>query len=61
MRRLTVIGALLMPLTLITGIYGMNFEHMPELRWRYGYFIVLGAMALFSVGLIRWFKSKEWI
>ena len=43
MKRLTVIGALLPPLTVITGVYGMNFEHMPELHWRYGYFCVLGA------------------
>lgn len=61
MKRLTVIGALLMPLTLITGIYGMNFQHMPELQWRYGYFIVLGAMVVLSIGLVTFFKRKKWI
>ena len=43
MKRLTVIGALLMPLTVITGVYGMNFEFMPELKWNYGYVFVWGS------------------
>ena len=58
MKRLTVIGALLMPLTVITGVYGMNFEHMPELHWRYGYFCVLGVMAL-PVGGARLLVQEE--
>jgi magnesium transporter len=61
MKRLTVIGALLMPLTLVTGFYGMNFEHMPELHWRYGYLYVTVLMALISAGLLYWFKKKKWI
>jgi len=61
MKRLTVIGAILMPLTLVTGFYGMNFEHMPELHWRYGYMYVTALMALVSAGLLYWFKKKEWI
>ncbi|MCU0242120.1 MAG: magnesium/cobalt transporter CorA [Vicinamibacteria bacterium] len=61
MKRLTVIGALLMPLTVITSLYGMNFEHMPELHWRYGYFMVLFAMALISGGLLYWFRRNQWI
>jgi magnesium transporter len=61
MKRLTVIGALLMPLTLITGIYGMNFDNMPELKWRYGYFVVLAFMLALSGGLIYWFRKKQWI
>jgi len=61
MRRLTVIGAVLMPLTLVTGIYGMNFHYMPELGYRYGYFTVLGLMLALSVGLIVWFKHKGWV
>ena len=60
-KRLTVIGALLMPLTVITGVYGMNFRHMPELGWRYGYFGILGFMAAVCAGLLYWFKRKEWI
>jgi magnesium transporter len=61
MKRLTVIGALLAPLTVITGFYGMNFSHMPELHWRYGYLYVLTVMCAVSLGLIYWFKKKEWI
>jgi magnesium transporter len=61
MKRLTVIGALLMPLTLITGIYGMNFEHMPELHWHYGYPMVLGMMALTILVLAAFLKKKDWI
>jgi magnesium transporter len=61
MKRLTVIGALLMPLTVITSLYGMNFEHMPELHWRYGYFMVLGLMAAISAGLLYWFRRNEWV
>jgi len=61
MKRLTVIGAILMPLTLITGIYGLNFEHMPELSLRYGYFAVLALMVGLSVALLWLFKRKGWI
>ncbi len=61
MKRLTVIGALLMPLTVITSLYGMNFRHMPELEWRWGYPMVLGLMATVSASLIWWFRKKQWI
>jgi magnesium transporter len=61
MKRLTVIGAMLAPMTVITGIYGMNFDHFPELHMRYGYFAVLALMAAVSGGLLYWFKKKRWI
>ena len=57
---LTVLSAIFMPLTFIAGIYGMNFENMPELHWRYGYFIVLGAMVLIAGGLGWYFRSRWW-
>ena len=57
MQRLTVIGAMLMPLTLITGIYGMNFKNMPELDWQYGYVAVLGLMVAVSIGLVTLSES----
>ena len=57
---LTVLSAIFMPLTFIAGIYGMNFEFMPELHWRYGYFIVLGAMAVIAGGLFWYFRSRWW-
>jgi magnesium/cobalt transport protein CorA len=58
MQALTVLSAIFFPLTLITGIYGMNFENMPELRWQYGYFIVLGLLALVAAVLLRIFKNR---
>jgi len=60
MKILTIFTAILMPLTVITGIYGMNFQYIPELTWRYGYFTVLGVMAVISIGLLYFFKRKEW-
>jgi magnesium transporter len=61
MKRLTVVGAIFAALTVLTGIYGMNFEHMPELRWRYGYLMVWVLMGLITGFLLWWFKKKEWI
>jgi magnesium transporter len=60
-QRLTVIGAILAALTVITGVYGMNFEHMPELRWRYGYLMVWLVMAVVTAGLLYWFRKKRWM
>ncbi|SFJ67213.1 magnesium/cobalt transporter CorA [Thermoflavimicrobium dichotomicum] len=60
MMTLTVITTIFMPLTFIAGVYGMNFEYMPELKWRYGYFIVLGIMFLIGSSLFLWFKYKGW-
>jgi len=61
MMTLTVISSIFIPLTFIAGVYGMNFEHMPELTWRYGYFIVLGFMAAIGIGMLWWFKRRGWI
>ncbi|HET7295399.1 MAG TPA: magnesium/cobalt transporter CorA [Vicinamibacteria bacterium] len=61
MKRLTVIGAVFAALTVLTGVYGMNFENMPELRWRYGYLMVWVLMGGITAGLVWYFKRKEWI
>ncbi|MGN0001950.1 MAG: CorA family divalent cation transporter [Sphingobacterium composti] len=61
MRVLTIISVFFMPLTFIVGVYGMNFDIMPELHWRYGYPIVLGAMLLLSGIIYFWFKRKKWL
>lgn len=61
MRVLTVITIIFMPLTVLTGIYGMNFEYMPELHWRYGYFGVLALMAVIIVGLLVFFYRRKWL
>jgi magnesium transporter len=60
MKVLTVIATLFIPLTFIASIYGMNFEFMPELRWRYGYVWALGLMALCAVMMAVYFKRREW-
>jgi magnesium transporter len=60
MMTLTIITTIFIPLTFITSIYGMNFEYMPELKWRYGYFMVLGVIAILAFGMIQWFKRKGW-
>jgi magnesium transporter len=61
MRVLTVITALFVPLTFLAGIYGMNFENIPELKFKYGYYSLLGVMSVISIGLIVWFKRKRWL
>jgi magnesium transporter len=61
MKVLTIISTIFMPLTFIVGIYGMNFDNMPELRTRYGYFVVLGVMGLISLMMILFFKRKRWL
>jgi magnesium transporter len=59
-RVLTVLSAVFLPLTLLSGIYGMNFVNMPELDDRYSYFIVLGGMALLAASMIMFFARRGW-
>jgi len=60
MKVLTVIATIFIPLTFIVGIYGMNFHYMPELAWRWGYFAILAVMALLGIGMVIYFKKKDW-
>ncbi len=60
-RVLTVVTLLFMPLTVITGIYGMNFENMPELKWHYGYYMVLGLMLLITAYSLYFFRKRNWL
>jgi len=61
MRILTITTVIFLPLALLAGIYGMNFQFMPELSWHYGYFGVLGAMASIVIVLIAVFKRRDWL
>nr|WP_314898054.1 magnesium/cobalt transporter CorA [uncultured Flavobacterium sp.] len=60
MKTLTIVSAIFIPLTFIVGIYGMNFENMPELKRHYGYQTVMGAMFLIVIGMIIYFKKRRW-
>jgi magnesium transporter len=58
---LTIFSSIVLPLSLIAGIYGMNFKHMPETEWAYGYPFALGIMALITVGLLFFFWRRGWL
>ncbi len=60
MKLLTIITTIFIPLSFIAGVYGMNFKHMPELEWYYGYPAVLGVMAIVTIGMIYYFKRRKW-
>jgi magnesium transporter len=60
MKVLTIITTVLMPATLVAGIYGMNFRHLPELEWRWGYPAALGLMLLFAGVMVWYFRKKRW-
>lgn len=61
MRVLTIATVIFLPLTLLAGIYGMNFANMPELGWQYGYFAVLGIMAMLVLALMTIFRKRRWL
>jgi magnesium transporter len=60
MKVLTVISTIFIPLTFVVGVYGMNFDFMPELRWKYGYYAVWGVMGLLVFGMLGFFRYKKW-
>lgn len=61
MKVLTIIATIFMPLTFITSLYGMNFKHMPELQWEYGYFMVLVMVVVIALSMVEYFRRKGWI
>ncbi len=61
MQVLTIIATIFIPLTFVAGIYGMNFENMPELKWKYGYVGVWALMLMIFLGMVYFFKRKKWL
>ena len=61
MKVLTIMASIFIPLTFIAGIYGMNFDNMPELHYENGYYVLWGAMIIVFLGMIYYFKRKKWL
>ena len=60
MKTLTIVSAIFIPLTFIVGVYGMNFDNMPELRFQNGYFYILLLMLAIGIAMIVYFKKRRW-
>lgn len=61
MKVLTIMSSIFIPLSFLAGLYGMNFKYIPELEYRYGYFVLLGVMFTIFIGLLIYFKRKKWL
>jgi magnesium transporter len=61
MKVLTIMATIFIPLTFIAGVYGMNFENIPELKFEYAYFVLWGVMVVLFLGMLYYFKRKEWL
>ena len=61
MKVLTIMATIFIPLTFIAGVYGMNFENIPELKFEYGYFVLWGVMVVVFLAMLYYFKRKEWL
>ncbi|QNJ98704.1 magnesium/cobalt transporter CorA [Constantimarinum furrinae] len=61
MKVLTIMASIFIPLTFMAGIYGMNFDYIPELQYKYGYFVLWGLMILVFLGMLYYFKRKKWL
>lgn len=58
---LTIIGTIFIPLTFLAGVYGMNFRHLPELEWQWGYLLFWALSAVIAGGMIAWFRARGWL
>jgi magnesium transporter len=61
MKTLTTISTVMLPLTFIAGVYGMNFKHMPELEWPWGYGMAIALMLSVALSIVGWFRHKKWL
>ena len=60
MKRLTIVSTIFIPLTLLVGVWGMNYKWMPELDWRYGYLFAWIIMAVIGIIVYLYFRKKKW-
>ena len=60
MKRLTIVSTIFIPLTFLVGIWGMNFQFMPELGWKFGYFYAWGLMFIVAIALVIYLRRKKW-
>jgi len=61
MKVLTIFASIFIPLTFIASVYGTNFDYLPELHFKYAYFIMLAAMVLVAAGMLIFFRKKRWL
>jgi magnesium transporter len=61
MKVLTIMTTIFVPLTFLAGVYGMNFEHLPELHWKYSYYIFWGVCIVTAAGMLAWFRWRKWL
>ena len=61
MKVLTIMASIFIPLTFFAGIYGMNFDYIPELKYKYSYFILWGIFIIMALGMIIYFRRKKWL
>jgi magnesium transporter len=61
MKVLTIIATIFIPLTFIAGVYGMNFEYMPELKWQWGYPVIWFVMLIIGISMLAYFRKKKWL
>jgi magnesium transporter len=61
MKTLTIVATLMMPMTFVAGVYGMNFQYMPELHWKYGYLYCWIVLVAILFGMMGWFRRRRWL
>ena len=61
MKVLTVFASIFIPLTFIAGVYGTNFDYLPELHYKYAYFVMLAVMLFVAAGMLIFFRKKKWL
>jgi len=61
MKVLTIISTIFIPLSFVAGLYGMNFDNIPELHWKYGYYAVWVVFIVAVSGMLYYFKRKDWL